>query len=148
MAGPKKGATERPSRVVFRLALSGVTATTAQVPSSKPAEDALGNIAGQGILGSLCVILIVALVWVARALLKEKDKRFTDQKALLDLAEKHNEAAKVLAIEATKSQMELSNALTNQSSVLTHVQRTVTSQQTALDTLTATVNRMDGARRP
>ncbi len=124
-----------------------VLALTQQIPGQKPAEDALGNIAGQGILGSLCVILIVALVVTIRALLKEKDLRFQDQKALLELAEKHGEAAKELAIEATKSQAELSNTLTNQTTAFGHVQTSLSSQQTALDNLSATVNRLDGARR-
>lgn len=123
------------------------TAIVAQVPGQKPAEDALGNLAGQGILGSLCVILIVVLGWTLRALLKEKDRRFVDQKALLDMAEKHNLAAKELAIEATRTQAELTNALTNQGTALTNVQHTLSTQQTALDNLSAAVNRMDGARR-
>lgn len=123
------------------------TATTQAVPGQQAAESALGNIAGQGILGSLCVLLMFALGWTLRGWLKEKDRRFSDQKALLDLAEKHNEAAKDLAVEAMRSQMELSNALTNQTTSLTNVEHRLSTQQSSLDTLTGAVNRMDGARR-
>ena len=124
-----------------------MTYATSQVPGQKPAEDALGVIAGQGILGSLCVLLIVALGWALRGWLKEKDRRFTDQKALLDLAERHNEAAKELAVEATKSQMELSNTLANHTNALVHMEAKLNTQQSSLDNLSATVNRMDGSRR-
>ena len=123
-----------------------MTAAYAQVPGQKPAEDALNNIAGQGILGSLCVILIVALYFSLRAIFKEKDQRFNDQQALLALAEKYNDAAKELAVEATKNQAELANALTNQCGTLTNVQHALATQQTALDNLSASVNRMDGRR--
>ena len=124
-----------------------MTYTVAQVPGQKPAEDALGVIAGQGILGSLCVLLIVALGWALRGWLKEKDRRFTDQKALLGLAEKHNEAAKELAVEATKSQMELSNTLSNHTNALVHLEAKLSTQQSSLDNLSATVHRLDGSRR-
>lgn len=107
-----------------------MAALVAQVPGQRPAEDALGTIAGQGILGSLCVLLIIALFFTIRALLREKDRRFTDQKALLEVVEKHNEAAKGLAVEATKSQTELQNALSNQT--------------TALSGLTQSVNQLQG----
>jgi hypothetical protein len=93
-----------------------------QVPGQKPAESALGNIAEHGILGSICVLLIVAVFFTIRALLREKDRRFSDQQALLQVVEKHNEAVKDLAIEATKSQAELQNALTNQVTSLDRLQ--------------------------
>jgi uncharacterized protein HemX len=121
-----------------------VASTVQQVPGQKPAEDALGNIAAQGILGSLCVVLIVVVGWTLRGWLKEKDKRFTDQKALLDTVKEHNKAATELAVQATKSQAELSNSLTNHTSSLTNVQHTLNTQQASLDNLSATVNRMDG----
>lgn len=110
------------------------------------AEGALSNIAGQGILGSLCVLLIIALVWTMRSWLKEKDRRFTDQLALLEVVKAQNEASKDLAVEAMKSQMELSNALTNQTTALTSVENKLNTQQTSLDNLTAAVNRMEGRR--
>jgi len=119
--------------------------TTSQtVPGQKPAEDALGNIASQGILGSICVLLIIALVFTIRALLREKDRRFNDQKALLEVVERHNTAAKELAIEATKSQAELGNALTNQQSALTSVQTTLAAQTPAMTNLTNAVNQLQG----
>ena len=121
-----------------------MAALVAQVPGQKPAEDALGNIAGQGILGSLCVILIVALVLTIRALLKEKDRRFNDQKALLTVVEQHNAATKDLAVEATKSQAELHNSLTNQTTALASVQTTLASQQAVMTGLTTAVNQLQG----
>jgi len=121
-----------------------MTTALQAVPGQKPAEDALGNIAGQGILGSLCVLLIIALVFTIRALLKEKDRRFTDQKALLDVVERHNAAAKDLAVEATKSQAELSNALTNQTNTLTSVQTTLAGQATSMGNLATAVNQLQG----
>ncbi len=124
-----------------------MTYAVAQIPGQKPAEDALGTIAGQGILGSLCVLLIVALGWTLRGWLKEKDRRFTDQNALLEVVRANNEAVKDLAVEAMKSQMELSNALSNQTTAFTNVEGKLNSQKTSLDNLTAAVNRMDGARR-
>ena len=42
-------------------------AIPAVAPGQKQAEDALSNIAGQGILGSLCVLLIVALFFAIDA---------------------------------------------------------------------------------
>lgn len=95
------------------------------VPGQKQTENALDTLAGQGILGSLCVLLIIALFFTVKALLKAKDDRFADQKLMTETLEKHNEAAKDLAIElnkATSSMMVeqtknldiLKNALTNQ----------------------------------
>jgi uncharacterized protein HemX len=121
-----------------------MAALVAQVPGQKPATDALGNIAEYGILGSICVILIVALVFTVRALLKEKDRRFNDQKALLEVVEKHNENAKDLAIEATKSQAELQGTLSNQATALASVQTTLAGQTATMTSLTTAVNQLQG----
>jgi len=87
----------------------GTLAFLAQVPGQEQAGDALSNIAGQGILGSLCVLLIVALVVAVRALLKSKDDRFTDQKTMAEALHKLNEAARDLAIEMNSSMTNLVN---------------------------------------
>jgi len=121
-----------------------MAALVAQVPGQEPAEDALGNIAEHGILGSICVLLIVALFFAIRALLREKDRRFNDQKALLDVVEKHNENAKNLAIEATKSQAELQNTLSNQATALSSVQTTLAGQTATVTSLTSAVNQLQG----
>lgn len=81
----------------------------AQVPGKQAAEDALSTIAGQGILGSICVLLIVGLVLSVRALLKSKDDRFTDQKTMADALHKLNEGARDLAIEMNSSTTNLVN---------------------------------------
>jgi hypothetical protein len=69
------------------------------VPGQKQAEEALSNLASQGILGSICVLLAVSLFLAIRALLKAKDDRITDQKSMTDALGKMNDAAKGLAIE-------------------------------------------------
>jgi signal transduction histidine kinase len=74
-----------------------------EIPGQKQSEEALDNLAGQGILGSLCVLLIVALFFTLKALLKAKDDRFADQKLMTETLEKHNEAAKALAVEMNKA---------------------------------------------
>lgn len=70
-----------------------------EVPGQKPAEDALSKIAEQGVLGSIVVLLAVALFFTIKALLKSKDDRFADQKAMTEALTKVNEASKDLAIE-------------------------------------------------
>jgi hypothetical protein len=70
-----------------------------EVPGQKPAEDALTKIAEQGVLGAIVVLLAVALFFTIRALLKSKDDRFGDQKAMTEALTKVNEASKDLAIE-------------------------------------------------
>lgn len=96
-----------------------------EVPGQKPAEDALSKIAEQGVLGSIVVLLAVALFFTIKALLKSKDDRFTDQRAMTEALSKVNEASKDLAIEMkehaanqviefSKSQEATRNALTSQ----------------------------------
>ncbi len=70
-----------------------------EVPGQKPAEDALSKIAEQGVLGAIVVLLATALFFTIRALLKSKDDRFIDQKAMTEALTKVNEASKDLVIE-------------------------------------------------
>lgn len=116
------------------------------VPGQKQAEDALGNLASQGILGSLCVLLAVALFLSIRALLKSKDDRITDQKSMTDALGKVNEATKDLAIEmkehaanqtieANKSQEVVRSALASQEKTFTEVRNVVSNLSTSVGSL-------------
>ena len=116
------------------------------VPGQKPAEDALSNLASHGILGSICVLLAVALFLAVRALLKSKDDRVTDQKAMTDALGKVNEAAKDLAIqmkehaanqlvEANKSQETVRSALASQERSFQEVRNVVSNLQTSVNNL-------------
>jgi len=78
-------------------------APPAVAPGQKQAEDALSTIAGQGILGSLCVLLIVALFYSIKGWLKSKDERLDDQKEMTKALKDVNEAAARLAIESNRS---------------------------------------------
>lgn len=125
------------------------------VPGQKPAEDALGTIAAQGILGAICVLLVVALFLTIRALLKAKDDRVTDQKAMTDALGKYNDAAKDLAIqmkehaanqtiEANKTQESVRNTLSSQEKSFIELRNAVSNLQQEQARLGATV----GVRHP
>lgn len=86
----------------------------AQPPGQTQAEGALDTLAGQGILGSLCVLLILALFFTVKALLKTKDDRVQDQKLMIESLLKVNEAAKTIALEVNKNSTELMHSLENQ----------------------------------
>jgi uncharacterized protein HemX len=75
----------------------------ALAPGQKQAEDALSNIAGQGILGSLCVLLIIALFLAIKGWLKSKDERLDDQKEMLKALKEMNDASAKLAIESNRA---------------------------------------------
>lgn len=107
-------------------------ALVAQVPGQKQAEDALGNLITQGALGSICVLLIVALVITVRALLAEKDKRIADRDKFADSLSSLNTAAKELAGEALKTQKELQGVLATQTATLAGVQTAMTGNTTAV----------------
>lgn len=80
-------------------------------PGQKPAEDALSNIAGQGILGSLCVLLIVALFLSIKGWLKSKDERLDDQKEMAKALKEMNDASSKLAIESNQTNTMVQTAL-------------------------------------
>lgn len=107
-------------------------ALLAQMPGQQSAEDALSNLATKGVLGSLCVLFIVALFFAVRALLAEKDKRLADRDTFSTTIEKHNSAAKELATEALKSQKELQGVLATQTVTLTSVQTALTGNTMAV----------------
>lgn len=110
---------------------------TTQVPGTKQADNALSNIAGQGILGSFCVLFIIAVVWGIRGWLKEKDGRLADQKAMSGELKENNESLKNLTIELKEhssqlvmdskmSQDAMGNALSRQENALDDFSRTIT----------------------
>jgi hypothetical protein len=101
-----------------------------EIPGQKQTEGALDTLAGQGVLGSLCVLLIVALFLSVRALLKAKDDRFSDQKLMTEALEKHNEAAKELAVEMNKA---ASNLVIEQTRSIDSLRNTLAAQERSLD---------------
>lgn len=107
-----------------------------EVPGQKQAEGALDTIAGQGILGSLCVLLILALFFSIKALLKAKDDRFSDQKLMTESLEKHNEAAKELAVEMNKA---ASNLVIESTKTMDLVKNTLAAQERSMDDLTRAI---------
>lgn len=126
-----------------------------QVPGQAPAENALNNLAGQGILGSICVLLAVALFLAIRALLKSKDDRVTDQKAMTDALGKVNEAAKDLAIEmkehaanqtieANKTQEGVRGVLNTQEKALVEMRNALSGLQQEQVRLSAAVSSRHG----
>lgn len=89
-----------------------------QAATPAPAEGALGNIANQGILGSLLVLSLIAGAYMFRGWMKEKDgrsgDRVTDRKEFADVLQRNNDAMRELAIEALKSQEATKAALAGQ----------------------------------
>jgi len=108
-----------------------------EIPGAKQSEEALDTLVGQGILGSLCVLLIVALFFTMKALLKAKDDRFSDQKLMTEALEKHNEAAKELAIEMNKA---ASNLMVETTKNLDAMKNTLSAQERSMDDLSRTIS--------
>jgi len=73
------------------------------VTESVPITSAYEYLLTQGVLGVLCVLLIFALVWTVKNLLKSKDERVHDQKKYTEALHDLNEAVRELAIELNKS---------------------------------------------
>ena len=57
----------------------------------------------QGILGVGCVLLMIALFFTIKALLKSKDDRIADQRSEAEALQKINEATRDLVIEMNKA---------------------------------------------
>jgi len=102
------------------------------VPGQQPAEDALHTLASQGVLGSISVLLIVALFFSIKALLKSKDDRITDQKAMTDALGKMNDATSGLAIQMKEH---ASTQTIEANRVHETVRSTISSQEKSLDDL-------------
>ncbi len=108
-----------------------------EIPGQKQSEQALDTLAGQGILGSLCVLLIVALFFTIKSLLKAKDDRFADQKLMTETLEKHNEAAKELAVEMNKA---ASNLVVESTKNMDAMKNTLSAQERSMDDLARVIS--------
>jgi len=75
----------------------------------KPVTSAYEYLLTQGVLGVLCVLLIIALVWTIKNLLKAKDDRVSDQEKYAAALHGVNEAVKELTIETHKSNSDMAN---------------------------------------
>lgn len=76
---------------------------------SQPIKGAYEYLLTQGVLGVLCVLLIVALIWSVKNLLKAKDDRIQDQAKYADALRGYNEAVKDLTVEMNKSANDTAN---------------------------------------
>lgn len=112
----------------------------AQATGQKQAESALGTVLEYGLLGAICVLLLFALIYVTRALLKEKDDRREDQSKMATARENDNKALQALTIEmkehaaqqqveATRTQDAVRNVLENQKDALGEVERALNTLQ-------------------
>lgn len=108
-----------------------------EIPGQKQSEEALDTLAGQGILGSLCVLLIVALFVTIKALLKAKDDRFADQKLMTETLERHNQAAALLAVEMNKA---ASNLVVESTKNMDAMKNTLSAQERSMDDLARTIS--------
>lgn len=106
------------------------------VPGQKQAESALDTIAGQGVLGSLCVLLMVALFITVKTLLKAKDDRIQDQKLMTEALSRYTDTAKDLAIEMNKA---AANMQIEQNRTLDSLKGTLASQDKALTELRGSI---------
>lgn len=68
----------------------------------------------------MCTILVVALILAVRALLKEKDARFSDQKSMADALKGLNDAARDLTLETSRSASNLVLEATRSQEALKH----------------------------
>lgn len=113
---------------------------SALAPGQDQANSALSNIAEYGILGSFCVLLVIALFIATRGWLQEKDNRREDLSKMATAREKDNEALKALTIElkehstqlvldARTSQDGMTNTLARQENAFDDLNRTVASLQ-------------------
>jgi hypothetical protein len=74
------------------------------LPDAKPiVSQGIAEFMQQGILGVMCVLLMVALFFSIKSLLKSKDDRIADQKQEAEALQKLNEATRDLVIEMNKA---------------------------------------------
>lgn len=73
-----------------------------QVAGQKVAEDALSNVAREGVLGSIVVLLAVALFFAIRGWLKAKDDRLDAYKEMGQVLKDMNKASIDLAVETNR----------------------------------------------
>lgn len=72
-------------------------------PGPAEASKAVDTILGQGVLGAICVLLIIAVVFLARALMKSNKDRITDLTTYANKIKEGNEAMYDLVIETNKA---------------------------------------------
>lgn len=116
-------------------------AVAAQATGQKQTESALGTVLEYGLLGAICVLLIISLVYVIRGWLREKDNRREDLSLMTVARENDNKALQVLTIEmkefaaqqqveATRAQDGVKNTLESQKDDLNDLKRAA-EQETA-----------------
>jgi hypothetical protein len=111
------------------------------VPGQTQVGHALDNLAGQGILGSLCILLMVALFLTLKALLKAKDDRHGDQKVMAETLQKLNEAFNVLVMEVNKSS---ANLVLEASRSQDAMKAALQTQEKAMDTFADSIKELTG----
>jgi len=113
----------------------------AQAAGQKQTESALGTVLEYGLLGAICVLLIVSLVYSIRGWLREKDNRREDLSQMATARENDNKALQALTIEmkefaaqqqveATRTQDGVKNTLEGQKDDLNDLKRAA-EQETA-----------------
>lgn len=87
------------------MAPTAETTTTAATTAAPdvPVKGAYEFLLTQGVLGVMSVLLIAALVWSVKNLLKSKDDRISDQGKYADALKSINEAVRDLTVEMNKS---------------------------------------------
>lgn len=75
----------------------------------QPVKGAYEYLLTQGVLGVMSVLLIVALIWSVKNLLKAKDDRIQDQSKYTEALKGFNEAVKDLTVEMNKSANDTAN---------------------------------------
>lgn len=78
-------------------------------PTAEPVSSAYEYLLTQGVLGVMCLLLIIALVWILKSLLMAKDARVDDQKKYAEALHQINDAVKGLAIEMNRSSSDTAN---------------------------------------
>jgi hypothetical protein len=93
------------------------TAATTAAPDV-PVKGAYEYLLTQGVLGVMSVLLIVALIWSVKNLLKAKDDRVSDQGKYADALKSINEAVRDLTVEMNKSATSTANEVLRSNEVL------------------------------
>lgn len=75
----------------------------ASSPGPVEAAQALDTILGQGVLGSICILLIIAVVFLTKALMKSNKDRISDLTTYANKIKEGNEAMYELVIETNKA---------------------------------------------
>lgn len=114
----------------------------APTDNPEPVKNAYEYLLTQGVLGVLCVLLIFALIWSVKTLLKAKDDRITDQSKYAEALKEINEAVRDLTIEMNKSSTDKANELLRRMDTLVS---TSSSIERSIDGLKTEQTRMGAA---